>query len=173
MKIPKTAGTSVLRSALPREGIRFWNLKDTPRRYRRWLSNITDEELAAYYIFAFVRNPWDRFVSVCTYFEAEIDMVVNGFDAYIGKYEDFKHHSLPAYIHTHLHGNRFADFIGRFENLQEDYNALCRRLGIRDRILPYMNATDHGHYRDELPEQAVEFVEDYYAKDIEVFGYEY
>ena len=98
-------------------------------------------------------------------------------------------------------GKLLVDFIGRFEHLQEDFKLLCKRLDISHSYLEHNNtASDykveytlldkiklirfystpiqakkriHDDYKDFYDSETREFVEKYYAKDIQTFGYEF
>jgi hypothetical protein len=52
-----------------------------------------------------------------------------------------RHHTIPmSHPYNCLHG---ADFIGRYENLAEDFTIVADRLGITD-PLPKLNTTKRG-----------------------------
>ena len=145
MKPAKTGGTSILRKTMGKKIPGIFHFKDNQQKFNAWIQNISDKELETYFIFSFVRNPWDRMVSVSSYFKIPFDDFIQNLDKY---FEDtkIKIHSLPLYLYTHCNGNRFADFIGRFETLQKDFEKVCDRIGIERTILPHAQKSRHRHY---------------------------
>jgi hypothetical protein len=71
-----------------------------------------------------------------------------------------------------VHGSIPLDFIGRFENLQEDFAKVCDELGISDSDLPRLvsggcNKSYKGVYNKDMKNT----VDTKYQEEIETLGY--
>ena len=68
-----------------------------------------------------------------------------------------------------------VDFVGRYENLREDVETLCGKLGVdQDILLPHKhNAKNRPHYTEFYDDETIEIVRKFYKNDIKVLGYEY
>ena len=70
--------------------------------------------------------------------------------------------------------NLIVDFIGRFENLEKDFDFVLNKLNIKKNIeLPHFNKTKHKHYSEYYTEETRKLVEKRYRKDIKMFGYKF
>ena len=137
------------------------------------------QEWDALFKFAFVRNPFDRFISYCAFmtraqgeFERDPQRVMRHF-----LFEDPPHgHLLFQPQHrfvTDADGNMLADQIGRVEQMQQSYEAIAAHIGIPSRTLDKVNASERRGYRDYYDQQLVDGVASIYARDLELFGYQF
>lgn len=171
MKAAKTAGSSILRAFLePRLPGKIIHQKDHPEKFSNWLESISDEKLEEYFIFAVVRNPWDRVVSNASYFKIPFQDFIDNFDEHM-KDERILNHARPIHPYTHFNGKCFVDMICRFEALQPDFNLVCDQIGLERVLMPAKNVSKHNHYGSYYEAKGVEFVAQRYAKDIEYYGY--
>ena len=131
-----------------------------------------------YLKFAFVRNPFDRFVSYCAF-------MVRGGDEFQQRPQDVMRHFLfaqPPEQHILFQPQSsllvdddgetlLTDVVGRVEDMQTSYDAICARLGIPSRPLDRVNGTTHGDYRRYYDGELVDAVAVRYARDLALFGY--
>ncbi len=170
MKATKTAGTSVLRGVLEPKISGIIHQKDHPDEYQTWLDGITDEILKEYFIFTVIRNPWDRVVSIASYFDIQLSEFLQKFDHFCED-ERIRIHSLPLHFYSHNNGQQFADYICRFETLQQDMNHVFAQIDLPQTQLPFMNPSDHQHYSTYYGPDEIDLVGDLYQKDITYYGY--
>jgi hypothetical protein len=129
-----------------------------------------------YYTFAFVRNPWAWQVSLYAFMRQEKNHpqgdLARSFD------------SFRSYLEWRVDGNKrlqsefvgdgegqvLVDYIGRVETMQDDFQALCERLGI-EASLPHKNTSSHRDYRSYYDAYTRDLVAEHFAPDIEHFGY--
>ncbi len=136
-------------------------------------------EVASYFKFAFVRNPFDRFVSYCAFmtrangaFERDPKAVM--------RHVLFKAPPLEHILFRPQHellvdvqGALLTEFVGRVERMQEDYDAACGRIGISSATLGKVNSSRRGAYRDYYDPELIEGVRAFYRRDLDLFGYDF
>jgi hypothetical protein len=126
-----------------------------------------------YFKFGFTRNPWDKVVSARHYLiRRGYKWVQNMSLSQFLKRKNFDTFWLGLAMNT-LDFCDGCDFIGKFENLQEDFNTICDKIGIPHQQLPHINKTNHKHYTEHYDDETKQIVAEKYAKDIEYFGYEF
>lgn len=133
--------------------------------------------------FCFVRNPWDRLVSL--FFYRKLDKEYENFRQFCLDFKDQEIEPIGLYnsrLNSQFNeqlswiidekGRLLVDFIGRFERLEEDFSKICRILGVRNK-LPHRNRSDHSGYRDYYDEETAGIIRQRYKRDIEFFGYDF
>src|SRR5262249_747531 len=138
-------------------------------------------DLKGYFSFGFVRNPWDRMVSVYRRTDPHLleharslGVELGGlpFDEFLARTAQITHAHLAdqARFVCAADGRVLADFVGRFETLADDFRTVCQRLAI-DAPLPRLNTSQHDGYRTYYDERSRALVAQRYRRDIELFGY--
>lgn len=133
----------------------------------------------SYLKFAFVRNPFDRFISYCAFATSKhgaFDRDPKGVMRHFLFTEPPRGHIIFWPQHRFLtgpDGNLQADILGKVETMQASYNAIAMRLGIETTTLDHANRSRRGDYRDYYDQETIDAVAKLYARDLELFGYDY
>lgn len=177
---PKAAGTAIATSIFGELPYHY-----TALEYRTIFGRRDFERL---YKFTFVRNPWDRVLSAYSYlrnggWNEEDRRWAERHLTEFASFDDFvlrglKRPVIRDYIHFRpqheficdLFGRPLVDFIGRFERIDEDYRAICARLGISS-PLQESNIGFHRDYRVAFTAEMIHAVERHYRADIKMFRY--
>lgn len=131
-----------------------------------------------YLKFAFVRNPFDRFVSYCAF-------MLRGGDVFQTRPRDAMRHFLftaPPEDHILFQPQAsllvdddgktlLTDMIGRVEDMQGSYDAICQKLGIATCSLDRVNQSRRDDYRRYYDQSLIDAVAARYADDLSLFGY--
>ena len=168
VEVPKTGSTSVrgILGKAWKPHLNLWQIKNHMETYwthyggrkNRILESlylmlpkerrmeIGRKQFETYFKFGFVRNPWDRVVSLYERTEALQLRDKMTFEEFV----DWIQYSSATCIHSSPHryqldwfvdpnGNVLADFIGKFERLDEDWAFVAQKLGISEK-LPHRRA---------------------------------
>jgi len=129
-----------------------------------------------YFKFGFVRSPWEREVSNYEFIRQRRIQPTFGaiehlssFDEYVDKYVRLNSYPQRLFFTDEL-GELIVDYVGRFENLADDFARVSSTIGITA-TLPHLNYTKHRSYRDYYTETSRQIVGEIYAEDIGLFGY--
>jgi hypothetical protein len=133
--------------------------------------------------FAFVRNPWDK---VASHYRYRIKTGQTGLGAedtlsfqawvraaYLEKdpfYYDIPKMFAPQLDWISLDGEIACDFIGKFENLNADFERLMGEFGVEIE-LQHLNKTVKRDYREYYDPESRDIIGDVFKKDIDYFGY--
>jgi hypothetical protein len=198
--IQKTAGQSLKRALMPycsqpqRTGLRrllsHLPIPENPRTVAfrahttaRWARlKISPRVFDSYCRFAVVRNPFDRAVSNYHFLQQSprhhnhVDVKALSFDGYLDFLKRRRWFRDPTQVARveGPHGRLLCDPILRFESLDADFAALCRRLGLNGiQELPKRNASRHEPYREYYLGAATRSkLVEIFAQDFDAFGYD-
>lgn len=151
------------------------------------------KNLQGYLKIATCRNPFSRVVSLWTYWNDRLRVRnLSGveFLYFVKNYADMKSKIIRIFeekekIHFYTCTEGVAlstdkrlsytdiDFWIRTENLQENFNTFCDKVGIKRMNLSHRNKSKHKHYTEYYDDETKEIVGELYKKDIEYFGYEF
>lgn len=174
--INKTAGTSIGRAiGLP--------IKDHLTA-KEIIAKIGEEKWREAYKFTFVRNPWDKVVSLYEYRrkknKTRIAALNVTFSDWIkmthGPSPDTAYYNNPKSFQPQVEwlkdndGKISIDFVGKFESINEDFNHIKNAIGL-DAELPHLNASSRTDYRSYYDDETRKLIEHWYREDIERFGY--
>jgi Sulfotransferase family len=147
----------------------------------KWRRRRGEKIFQSYFKFGFVRNPWDRAVSLYLRKEGLELRDKMTFEEFV----DWMKYSSSTCIHPvpHVnqldwlvdpHGNVLVDYIGRFENLAADWATIASKIGAPPE-LPHTrkNPGRNKPYTEYYSERTRRIIEDRFRVDIDYFGYKF
>lgn len=136
-----------------------------------------EQAFAESFKFAFVRNPFDRFVSYCAFMTRDSDAFQRE-PREVMRHILFGLRPLEHILFQPQHGllvgqdgALLADDIGRVEDMQASYDRICARIGIPSASLGQVNSSRRGSYRDYYDQGLIDGVAELYRRDLDLFGY--
>ena len=136
------------------------------------------ETVSSYFKFGFVRNPYDRFVSTCFFLNRRNPEFAGNEAGFMRQAIDnmrFRQRVLvrPQYhLLTDGNGTLRMDYVGRYENLQDSFDDICRHIGLAPSELTRKNASRHRSYGSYYDTALKEAVAQHYRTDFGLFGYD-
>jgi hypothetical protein len=135
-------------------------------------------KFAEYFKFAFVRNPFDRFISYCSFitrerggFKTDPQKVMRRVLA-----NPPSEHVLFWPQNTFLvdgEGKLLTDYVGRVETMQQSFEFIASKIGVPAVQLDKVNATERSAYRDYYDQELIDGVAKLYADDLKLFEYDF
>ena len=190
--VPKSAGQSVT-SRLGRV------TKSIPSHAP--LFSIDPETRANRFAFGFVRNPWDRMVSVYAFIctkrikrneSAEYQRQARsmGFERWLIEDAFFIHQDAaiqipdlpPIQRRSQMFWLDGCDYIGRVETLQSDFQSVAERIALKPKwrqrlglakAVPHRNRSPRADYQSYYTDRSAEFVATHFAPEITSFDYKF
>lgn len=191
--IPKTAGYSIERfldSEKNRNAMIFhpdvvFGLNDGQFTqhlpYSDILKYVSEDVLNEYYKFTFVRNTWDRLVSAFSYIHGQNGTKENFKNELIKKCKLLKSGKMSSTDHYNsqmpyifFEDKIAVDFIGRFENLQDDFKTVCDALDVPFKELGKKNFSKReDDYRLYYDDDLRNLVYETYSNEINYFNFKF
>ena len=181
--IPKTGGSSVAETLFP----------ELSGRWGSYRSHFLPEEYPArvwrdYFTFCFLRNPWDRMVSLYHYWcdgrYLDLGRRNLSFGGFCRNYKQVITYKGEPNIHAQPQVDFLArrgvkiKFCGRYETLQSDFDRACSRVGISAAKLPRLIRSHNrksGSYRQYYAGDPalIALVGRAFAEDVDLGGYRF
>jgi hypothetical protein len=207
--VPKTGGTSIEHMFGLREPSKFFSKTPIPTltppnktpqhfTYRELQNNLPPDFLRAAYKFAFVRNPWDRFLSEYCYRrdhykgtpvlrsgryhynDTDLESLGNFTRIFERPPEKLREATggFDGHIDTQLSylvdddGKIATDFVGRFEEFETHVRFIAQRFNLPITAMSHLERSSRqSDYRIYYSDYSRAAVADFYKCDIETFGY--
>lgn len=186
--IPRTGGTTIERALCGRD----WFNIHAPSKHLTAHSakKIYAEYWEEYFKFTFVRNPWDRMVSLLKYGsfygvslgDRNIINTENYFtnfkkveydQRYFNENQFNNHNPIKESVYQNIFGTEM-DFIGKLESLEGDLSKICSINKMKCAKLHHAEKSlNRKQYRKYYDTKTRQLIEEKYYKDIKLFNYEF
>lgn len=188
--IPKTAGNSIqnilrdysedrIVASGGQDGVERFEVRSEGRELVKhstlaeYYRELGAETAGGLFKFACVRNPWDRMISFWfSPHRRETKWDPKKFRKFVEK----EVRPLREYFALPDDGGRppfgNVDFIIRYEHLNDDFRAVCGKLGIPPVELPLRNRSERGGAAQYYDDKLSGFIAERFADEIDYFGYQ-
>lgn len=140
-------------------------------------SALPKEQWSGYYKFGFVRNPYDRFISICAFLNRQNAGYPGNELSWMKqaiRRKPFLNRVLVRPQSEQLigiDGKIALDFVGRYESLQKSLDNILSHLGLELVELKVRNKSNHASYQTYYDDELKNWVTMFYQEDIKRFGY--
>jgi len=191
--IPKTAGNSITKALSEVDNVPNKKRKKSPKIAKhakafevRYL--LGEDIWEDYFTFSFVRNPWDLMVSSYKWWRQKAANRVKRYANVARKiqsmdFQEFVNSKYGKYMINERYGNFFdwlsngeeimVDFVGKVENINEDWAKICEINNLDHIEMPHENKTDRVSYRDYYNDETRQMVAKRFQKSIKYFDYSF
>ncbi|MEM0991705.1 MAG: sulfotransferase family 2 domain-containing protein [Bacteroidota bacterium] len=187
----KVAGTSI-RAALGKyrlspfqrlqqkvglKGKNHHKISDNHLTARQVRARLPDSTFQQYFKFGFVRNPWDWQASLYRYAlknkqhkQHKLISEMGDFETYLQwrVQHDFR---LQKDFFYDENGHCLVDFIGKYENLTQDFQYICRQIDVDEQLAHHNQSQQKQAYLKAYTPEAIALIREHYQEDIVTFGY--
>ncbi len=149
-------------------------------------SKLGPEVWSTYFKFSITRNPWDRAVSSFSWHNrravkpkeglmGKLGLSRNEMEATRAAFAEFVRNGLKTNDRFYVIDDELCvDYVIRYEDLQEGYDEVCRRIGVPRTELPRLKSGIRDaarHYSAYFDDETRELVRRRHAHDLRLFGY--
>jgi hypothetical protein len=137
--------------------------------YLNKIMNMDNHKWNTYFIFTFIRNPYDRIISGWNYinkYNIQFDNFLN-FGNHTNSW-DYWHVFMSQYKHIIDTNNKIrANYIGKFENLEDDLVIILKKLGFNNinHNISVKNSKKHDNYKSYYKNNDILNKVNYYIND--------
>ena len=133
-------------------------------------------------VFTFVRDPWDRAVSIYAFLHRQREITPVGFRAWVADgmlhpcgRPPMLYEGTPYAVGVtapQVEFARGADWVGRFEHLDREFTRLCQWLGVEPRPLPHLNGVARPDSLEFYDDETLNRIGECYKEDVGCFHYQ-
>lgn len=141
---------------------------------------VSKEQYNSYFKFTFVRNPWARAYSWYKNVIRDENHKKNlgitkdiTFNEFLCQYVGRGGLRPQTYWIKDCSGSIPLDYIGRFENLLNDFREACKLMGIEPIMLPHKIKGSSEDYREKYEKESIEIIKEIYKEEIALFKYSF
>lgn len=139
--------------------------------------SIPEKIFSKYYKFGFVRNPYDWQVSLYHYMLKDENHYQHHIAKEFASFDQYLEWRIKEDIHLQREffydgDDMIMDYIGKMENLNEDFKRIAAKIKITGLDLPVTNASQHKHFETYYTQGTADLVFEAFSPDFKAFDYQ-